>query len=323
MKTPFTLLLFLFLTFTSRAQEFPYPFSVYNEPFTYLEEATDLTAGELWDDPEFVVPIGFDWTFFGNTISEITLLAPGSQMIGELSGEMTVDLYYPYVADIMNASTEEYVSPITYSLEGTPGDLIFKIEWRNVGFYGEFQQFGSFGNTTNFQMWIYQNGNMLEYRYGDNTIKSPDDIHFFGGPLVLIGDEVSIDGNTWTGLWTIAGDPDNPTVTPMPENIDNLDESYILSGEPASGTVYRFGEEALNVRETNATDVVLWPNPAQDWLRILSTAPSNYTIYNTVGQAVRSGQLINDQTDLNIADLESGIYIFTTPEGISERFMVK
>lgn len=323
MKLFFTPIFLIYFGISTVAQEFPYAFSVHNEPFQFLEEATDLTEGELWDDPEFVIPIGFDWTFFNNTINSINLLPPGSQIIGNISSEMTTDLYYPYAADIMNASAGEQVSSIKYALEGTPGNFIFKLEWRNVGFYDEFATSGSFGNTTNFQMWIHENGNVLEYRYGDNTIKSPETIHFYGNPFALIGDEVSLDATSWNALWAIAGDPSNPTLMPMPQDLNDISEEYLLNGEPSSGTVYRFGESPTNIEEKDNFQFTLWPNPASSWIRIWTTEQTDYRIYNMVGQVLQSGQLVNEQTDISIETLPAGVYVFKTSNGDSTSFIVK
>ncbi|MFN6379086.1 MAG: T9SS type A sorting domain-containing protein [Flavobacteriales bacterium] len=303
------------------AQEFPYAFSTYNETYTPLGESTNLLGDELWDDPEVFIPIGFDFTIFGNTTNELLLLPPGSQLVtGIIKGSVT-DVMVPYLGDVMNASITEPVSPILYSLEGTPGDLIFKLQWTNVGFYDEFFSSESFSNTTNFQVWIYQNGNIVEYRFGDNTIKSPDVIHFFGAPICLIGNAVALDGSSWGGMWAVTGDPSNPNLIAVPSGLQEFTDEYLLNGEPASGTVYRFGEIPSNVTEEQKQDIVLWPNPATDAIRIIASSNQQYWVYDQLGKQVLTGKMINDNHDIDLSNLQSGTYIIRTESGLAKQFI--
>ncbi|MFM7725329.1 MAG: hypothetical protein ACKO7B_01385, partial [Flavobacteriales bacterium] len=205
---PCLLLSFAFLSKLS-AQTFPYGFSVLNDPYTDLLEPISISNADVWDDPFYTASAGFEFTLFETLTNTLGIISPGSQIVNlnEASPD-TVELLAPYFADIMTANDNDPVSPISYQLEGPPGNQVFKLEWKNVGFYGEFQASNSFYNTTNFQLWLYQNSGVIEFRYGPNTIKSGGLIHYFGtGPLVLLGDNVSFDGSGWAGLWALGGDP--------------------------------------------------------------------------------------------------------------------
>lgn len=320
-KTLFALSVAVITSTSVFAQEFPYAFSTYNETYTPLGESTNLLGDELWDDPEVFIPIGFDFTIFGNTTNELLLLPPGSQLVtGIVKGSVT-DIMVPYLGDIMNASITEPVSPILYSLEGTPGDLIFKLQWTNVGFYDEFFATESFGNTTNFQVWIYQNGNIVEYRFGDNTIKSPDVVHFFGAPICLIGNAVALDGSSWGGMWAVAGDPSDPNLIAVPTGLQEFTEEYLLNGEPASGTVYRFGGIASSVNEEVKEDIVLWPNPATDAIRIIASSNQQYWVYDQLGKEVLSGKLMSESNNIDLSNLGAGTYIVRTESGLAKQFI--
>jgi hypothetical protein len=313
---------FMFLSGASvLAQEFPYPFSTYNEVYTPLTESTNLLGNELWDDPEVFIPIGFDFTLFGNTTNELLLLPPGAQVVTDIVKGSVTDLIMPYFADVMNADIEEPVSPLLYSLEGEPVNLIFKLQWTNVGFYGEYNASETFFNTTNFQLWLYENGNVVEYRYGDNTIKSPDVIHFFGTPVCLIGNAVQLDGSAWAGLWSVAGDPSNPSLVSIPSGVQDFTSQQVLDAEPPSGTVYRFGELPTSITEESKEDIVLWPNPATDAIRILANSNQQFWVYDQLGKEVLNGKLINQNNTIDLSNLNAGTYIVRTESGLAKQFI--
>ncbi len=318
----FTLVFIISLVGTAvKAQEFPYSFTTYNETYTPIVGGTDLMGGEVWDDPEVFVPIGFDFTLFGNTTDELLLLPPGAQVVtGIVKGSLT-DLLMPYFADVMNADTLVSVSPILYSLEGEPGNLIFKMQWTNVGFYGELFETETFTNTTNFQLWLYQNGNVVEYRYGDNTVDSPEVVHFIGAPGCLIGSAVALDGSEWGGLWSLAGDPSNPNLVAIPSGMQDFTEQQILSAEPPSGTVYRFGDFTSSVQEVKSEDIVLWPNPAKDAIRILSNSSQQFWVYDQIGKEVLNGKLMNQNNTIDLSNLNAGTYIVRTESGLAKQFI--
>ncbi len=315
MKKTLLSILALYATTFANAQEFPYPFEVLNEPYTDLVESVSVSGNELWDDPEYVVPIGFEFQLFDSQISELTILPPGSQIVNSIS-QKSIELLFPYLTDIMNASTDEAVSPISYVLDGVEGSYIFKLEFKNVGFYPEFEAQGTFGNTTNFQVWLYQGSNVIEYRFGNNTIKSGNLIHYFGnGPLVGLGQQVALDGSNWAGFWTLAGDPSNPTVTAIPAGTQFFTAEQVLSGEPLSGTVYRFGTLPTSIEEEETTtqaELKVWPTLATTEIRFNATEGELYTIYDILGQQVYQSRATGTIETVNVSNLEAGQYILKT-----------
>ncbi|MFM1999220.1 MAG: hypothetical protein RL204_1167 [Bacteroidota bacterium] len=316
-KTLLSIFAFSAITFAN-AQEFPYPFEVLNEPYVDLVESTSLSGTELWDDPTYQVPLGFDFQLFDSQISELYILPPGAQLVNSLSQKST-DLLFPYLSDIMNASIDEPVSPISYLLDGVEGSYIFKLEFKNVGFYNEFEASSTFGNTTNFQVWLYQGSNVIEYRFGENTIKSGSLIHIFGnGPLVGLGQQVALDGSNWSGFWTLAGDPSNPTVTAIPTGTQFFTAEQVLSGEPLSGTVYRFGTLPTSIEEeetTISTELKIWPTIATTEIHFNATEGEEYIIYDMVGKQVYQGKATSTIETVNISNLAPGQYILKTESG--------
>lgn len=312
----------------TNAQECPYPFQVLNQEYSDLVEATTVNGPELWDDPIYTIPLGFDFLLFNTTLSEIVIIPPGSQLVNSMETK-TVEVLIPYLNDLMNASTTEMVSPISYVLDGTEGNYIFKLEYKNVGFYTEYEQFGTFANTTNFQVWLYQNGNVIEYHFGPNTIKDGSSIHFFGsGPAVMIATEVITNGSAWGGLWSLAGDPANPTIVAIPSGTEMFTQEQVLTGEPASGTVYRFGELPVGVEEEEQElereqeqELVIWPTASTYVIHFNLEENQAYTIYNSLGQIVKSTISTNNVVTEDVSTFATGTYLIRTETGKIGRFI--
>lgn len=66
-----------------------------------------------------------------------------------------------------------------------------------------------------------------------------------------------------------------------------------------------------NIESTMAANKVLFPNPAENFIKFsnsLNATPTFYRINNHVGQVIKSGKL-NPNNAINIADLKSGLYL--------------
>lgn len=307
----------------ARAQSFPYEFSVINDPYFDLTAPNSISNADVWDDPFYITSTGFEVTLFDVLTNTIGIISPGSQVINiNEANPDTVQVLMPYMADIMNASDTIAVSPISYQLEGPPGNAVFKLEWKDVGFYGEWNATNSYFNTTNFQLWIYQNTGVIEFRYGPNTIKSGSVLHFFGtGPLVLLGHNVAFDGSGWEGLWALGGDPQNPTITTIPSGQQPLAEQS-LTGEPESGTVYRFAPVVIGTQEKQPIhQLSVWPTPASRELNITTLRGTNYSIYNMQGQIMWSQTASSTQMQIDITSWPAGSYCVKAIDGQSTRFV--
>ncbi len=79
-----------------------------------------------------------------------------------------------------------------------------------------------------------------------------------------------------------------------------------------------------SVGETFKTEFVAYPNPSQGIVSFRNnTEPMNITVYNAMGQTVKSEKNVNQQIDLS--SLEDGIYFVNfanTKESITQRFVL-
>lgn len=321
MKLRFTLTA-ICLSFLASAQEFPGTFTTFNEPYVELEGGTSATGTDLWDDPEINIPIGFDFTLFGETFNSLEFAGTGGQFVTSFNA--TVQVLLPYGSDIINASASELVSPITYITDGEPGARIFKIQWSNVGFYNEESANQSYNNITNFQMWLHEGTNIVEYRYGPNTIKESSLVHDFGRPLIAIVRNASLFDISWESLWTLAGDPTDPTLVSHASGDFNFSQNELLNFEPPTGTVYQFN--AADVVESTPelasnNKAVLWPTVATNNIQI-SNVKGTYQIYNGVGQLIHTDKSQDAIETIDVSNYASGHYIVKLEDGQTLKFLV-
>jgi hypothetical protein len=284
----------------------PYAFTKTTETYTYLSGGTSLNQNQIWDDPEFEVPIGFNFQFFGQSIDSL--------YIGAGLGALVLDSYnsgyalVPFEADLIDRGdiTGTSVSPITYKLEGTPGNRIFKLEWRNAGFYNEGDSLGTLNDYVNIQLWLFENNSMIEMHYGASSISNAMVDYYFETGAV-IGVENFIDNQ----YLYLSGTTANPTPTEM--------FTYI-NGTPADGTVYRFTPTATGIEATQlATALNVFPNPMQQTAVVLvyglTPNDAQLRVYDAIGRTVKQIDNINsNQIKISREGLSSGIYNFQLTE---------
>lgn len=307
--------IFLIIYFFTYSQS--YNFSSTTGSYVNLSNSTSLNNTAPWDDPEFVIPIGFDFDYFDITINQIYIddwgfgagLTPDPSEIG------TLPILIPYGADIIdraydfnneNATTGS-LSNISYTLEGSTGSRILKIEWNNVGFHSDIQQNGVSTDFTNFQMWLYEGSNDIEIHFGPNSITNPDE-SFDGDtgssvaliPAYNFSNDIIEENATF-----LSGDPSNPSVVLSTQSDNNF-----LNGIIPNGTIYRFTRSTLSTEEfqPNAT-LRLSPNPSENFIffsGILNI--KKYEIYNLLGNKIAEGSISNNEK-IDITHYQTGIYL--------------
>ena len=113
----------------------------------------------------------------------------------------------------------------------------------------------------------------------------------------------------------------------LPDGL-SLNTNGILSGNPTKVGTYNFIARATNssgsvskplniiiengvgITEINASNIKVYPNPANYELRITNyeLKANNYRIYSVVGQMVMDGKLQGEITSINVKSLANGIY---------------
>lgn len=322
MKRKLLILSTFFATVFSFAQS-SYTFSVSNEPYQNLTGSTSLNEGEIWDDPEYSIPLGFDFQISTHTFDTIFIVdwSVGGELSSSQNETGILPLLAPIAQDLIDLgfSEESSQSNISYITEGTPGSRILKIEWNNAGFFDD----DTTTDFINFQVWLYEGANSIEYRYGPNAINNPSGSYENEtGPIVALQPSVDIEEGLIDDAYVLSEDPSDPMLTIVAPG-EEYDGGFLVGTIP-EGTVYTFNPATLASEEFKENTFVVYPNPVSNVLYILSDeALFNTKLYNTLGQEVPLKKGNNQSYD--VSALSSGIYLLkiTTESGSIVKRIVK
>ena len=161
---------------TLATAQFPYSASVFEETYTPLTNPIGLGIDVGWDDPEVEIPLPFEVSI-GEDDDIVTVLqisGTGEMLMG-LSASAALNILWPISLDVMDIGAVEIEeeSHIQYEVTGTSPNRILKVEWDEVGLYEEISELGTTTMRLSFQTWLYENGNIIEYRFGPNTMGGP------------------------------------------------------------------------------------------------------------------------------------------------------
>jgi len=92
---------------------------------------------------------------------------------------------------------------------------------------------------------------------------------------------------------------------------------FYMKTDEAKDFVYhvmhdKFNENYTNINETQSNNfgIITYPNPTTDYIVIegIANEKLDFSIFNIMGQSVKTGKLENNTSKINIANLNSGIY---------------
>ncbi|HTN17369.1 MAG TPA: T9SS type A sorting domain-containing protein [Chitinophagaceae bacterium] len=230
------LLLGILSTYLSFGQSMDiYTFKVENgKPYVPLTGGTNLTAGKVWVKERFKIPLGFTADIGDRTVTDFCFVTDG--MIAPASDtDYTVNAFFPCAAYVRDRSMDSIPqSPIRYEISGTSPNKIFKLEFFNVGFNGEIQNNGTNNDSADFQVWLYESSNIVEFRFGPSNLiymKESIGVRLFG-----YFKDFDIRARIYNKFYCLAGDPANPVV----DSANSVGTAPTVNTYPENGTVYRF-----------------------------------------------------------------------------------
>lgn len=293
-----------------------YTFTSTTGTYSNLVSPISLTNGSTWDDPQYTIPLGFNFDYFDSTVNKMYIEDYG--LGGFIAINPTevgiIPTLIPYGADIMDrgydfasgGSSTGGLSPISYKLTGIAGNRILKIEWKNVGFYSDIDDNGISTDFTNFQLWLYETSNNIEIHFGPNSITQPSLCYdgVSGTSVELVPETNYSTGDYGPNAITLNGPPLNPNV----KIINSYDSLEFING-----TIYKFtktGSTASLNENVLSFKPTVYPNPANNFINISTNEKfelSQVHLMDMNGKIVRT---INNQFNkVDVSDLESGIYI--------------
>jgi hypothetical protein len=309
-------------------QAFPYTITPLNQAYTDLNAPIGVTNGEIWDDPENSIPLGFTFSLMGQNMTSIDLIGLGG-VVGNISPELVINAIWVYGSDIIDAgmvNMEVSLSPISYQVTGMAPNRIFKLEWKEVAFYNEVMENNTANNRVSFQLWLHETTNVIEFRFGPNTITQPNLIHDFEGkPWCGFIKNFNTNSGVTDGFWLVGGNVTSPVAVTGSIMQDELTGNQLLSGDPANGQVYRFSPTTVHITEPLAeAGIKAYPTEVSDHLFVVLEDGFNspFIIRNLTGQEVMTGRLVGGLNTLNASALAPGLYLLNT-NGNTVKFIKK
>lgn len=306
------LILLICISVTAVAKPF-YEFA-FGSGVTYkdLTNPTVLSTDD-WTTLNIEGTLPFDFKVFDSPVTNFTIsVDEGITFFGEYKWGSAI----PFKAEIQSRGGN--TSPISYQLEGTTPNRILKFEFKNVGFKNDIDMNGTSTDYANYQVWLYEGSDKIEYHYGVSN-------ESFGN-VALAGKEGPNVGFLGHNLFEqvgfyLIGNADNPQVTvSKPE--------YNLATWPMDDMVYEMKPSfsTNSVKSVVSNDIVVYPNPFKDEVTIeLSATNNKIEIVDVTGKVVYTNAIKEDRTTIKTTDLNKGVYfiVITNSEGRLTKKIVK
>lgn len=297
-----------FLTAGTLQAQMPYTFSVSTASYQPIDNGTTLNDTTVWDDEMYKVDIPFTFKLNNKPMTSLFLEAMEIGLpdtVGSMDGLplMSVDLVDRGIADSLQVSQ----SPIRYTIEGNAGNRILKLEIANAGFADEFYADSTVDDYFNMQVWLYENGNIIEYRYGSSSV-TDFATYFPLGMLTGFVKNIDFAGSSFDMMYILSGNPSAPV-------IDSLTQTSFTTGLtafPDSGTVYRFTPKPTGIAEKHSIlEMSLYPTRTTGSLHIdnPNRAQATYKVLSLSGQILKYGSIKKGLNTVDVNDVPTGQYL--------------
>lgn len=216
---------------------------------------------------------------------------------------------------------------ISYELTGSTGSRIFKVEYKNMG-----RENDATGNDTlNYQIWLHEADNAIEYRAGYNNVPDTIFAHLisdaFGGKEVVT---IGLAGNKGDSLGTDVDSAFMHVVKDMGSQvfdtafwINDMESNpllyidYLIYGTyPAEGSVIRFVPKTtggVNIGKVDFNLATVYPNPSKNGrFNVQLKEPLQdavLTVYDITGKVVYHQSVKTQNTTIDLSQLPTGQYI--------------
>jgi hypothetical protein len=294
--------LILFISFFSIvcAHAQYYQFSKSTGTFANITGGTVL-ANDNWHYLSKLFKTPFTFRYFSSNIFDSIEVTNFSSIY---FNNINNGYFDPYMVELQARGNAQ--SPISYVATGNAPGRILKIEFNNVGFAND----PGLTDYMNFQVWIYEGSNIIEFRYGPNSVNASS----YGGdtgPIIQVADPIAAGSN----YIVLEGDPANPTL-----NTTSWATSVAMTGSPANGQIYRFTPSQFK------TGITVGALTQVRFLNQNFNLPQNSKI-ESVSIMDMNGKIImtdEDMAAINAINLPHSLYLvsFKTSVGIINRKLV-
>lgn len=303
------------LAATGVKAQMPYKITVQNQAYTPLAGATTINDTTAWtDSTSYVVPLGFNFKMGTKTINKLNLL--------EMSGISTDTTGTVAAFNFLGTSIVDRgivggksKSPLRYTVAGTAGSRIFKLELFNAGFMDELNTHSTLNDSVNLQVWLYEGTDVVEMRYGSSKITKLSDYFTLGGPLVGYTSNLNVEDQSFDKLYLLKGSPTAPTIDSA--TMSSTIFPYLTSF-PASGTVYRFALKSTGIATfAEAENINVFPTVCTDKVNVANkgTKEMAYQLLSLSGSVLAKGTVVAGTNTIDVSMAPTGMYVLTLIDG--------
>lgn len=308
MKKHFLLVAIAALLFTSQATkaQFNYNLTVSNQAYQPLTGATTVNGTTAWHDQIYSVPLGFNFNIDGRVINKFIFMS--SLVATDTAG--TISGFFISGTDLIDRGvlTGTSKSPIRYTVSGTTGSRIFKIEFFNAGFGDEYDMHHTATDSLNLQVWMYEGTNVLELHYGSSLMTHYSD-YFHPDPYIGFVRDVTFTTGSFKAMYVLKGNPTAPTI----DSLSLSHPSAGLASYPASGTVYKYTPKGnVGINNIKLPEYIkIYPTVCSSDLVIENGIDEaiNSTIISIDGKIMISKPIYRGKTNVDVSTLPPGIYM--------------
>ena len=314
MKNIITLCVALMCSFFSYSQFGGYEIEIFQEDYNDLVDPIEISdSSEVWDDPAFGMPIGFQFDLLGieiDTLNTAGLVGGGVLNTPEYYGFDESAGFLFYFADLIDrAAVSEENSPISFITEGEPGSRIFKLEYKNAGFFAEVSASNTAENFVNVQLWLHESDGSWESRTGPNNIIDPSNIFDYDdGPVIGL---VKLNADNLDFAYLV-NDQVNP---PVLDSVGYYSDIFGIQ-PPEENTVIRFSKFVSGVKSPEIlTGISLHPSLASNEVKVdinnesVDLSDTQIKIYDLTGRTFyRINSVNTNQISVPVHHLSSGQY---------------
>lgn len=247
----------------------------------------DLTGETFWF---YKTP----FTFGG--IKTFHLQTNGNIRIDNDSSAIIVDGAFIFLDSIDNNSE------ISYKVEGTSGNKIVKVQWKNLKI-----RTGQPNNYINVQIWVYQATGIIEIHYGPSSASNASGFTESGATAgINVGIFYAPDNFSkfYEKLW-LNNEPSNLVIDSSTQLVFKA-----LKGVPPNGSVYRFVPKFSLVSSPEIKGdklVTMYPNPTANIVHF--TVPQSGIVTDITGKTVIA---FTEAETINVSGLSPGTYLLKT-----------
>lgn len=297
-----------FLTAGTLQAQMPYTFSVSTASYQPIGNGTTLNDTTVWDDEMYKVDIPFTFKLNNKPMTSLFLEAMEIALpdtVGSMDGLplMSADLIDRGISDSLQVSQ----SHVRYIIDGAAGNRILKLEIANAGFADEFYADSTVDDYFNMQVWLYENGNIIEYRYGSSSV-TDFATYFPLGMLTGFVKNIDFAGSSFDMMYILSGNPSAPVI----DSLTQTAFSTGLTAFPDSGTVYRFTPKPTGIAEKHRIlEMSLYPTRTTGSLYINNPnrTEATYKVLSLSGQVLKYGSIKKGLNTLEVNDVPAGQYL--------------